>query len=859
MTTRLLLLLIILTMMISTALALEGFDPNGSGSQYPESANGKLTPKPSLAAHRITNGEIKIDGKLDEADWLNASAATGFTQFSPERLGEASEETVVKVIYDDDAIYFAVACCRFNDSPVTSCLSRRDQIFSSDRIRIYIDPYHDLTTGYHFRINPHGVKQDFYNYDDLYHDSSWNAVWEADTFIDDEGWYAEIRIPFSSIRYRAADSMTWGFNVFQYIHSKAERSAWSNWDREQPGFMSRCGTLTNIEGIRPPRQLEITPYVVGSITDPADESASGYYHEDWDNSGNFGVDLKYGVTADLTLNATIQPDFGQVEADPSELNMSPFESHFEEKRPFFVEGAQFFWHPNFTVFYSRRIGTGSPNSRIRFASKLTGKVAGDISTAILVAATDETESGQAHNLFKGGSEKALYAIGRFGKQFKNGQHQFNIMQTGVFRDKDSFGYQTRNGYTTGADFKLTFKDRKYEVTGSYVGSIVDPHSYLNDEGEEIDPDAVHGTGGRFEIKKRGGKWETAATARLQGSKLDINDLGYMTNPNHYALQYWIERHFNGSDTDRFINEGNVHLRWYRSWLHTDRTCMDPENAGEELWSYKSGQDQSQSVNLDVWMGTRNFWSLWFGGDYEAEFTSLWATRTDPQTGERGPLYRSPAGQSLWAGFNSDHTKNFEFGINGNWNRDDAGTHGYRVGGNLEWLQNTRLSHNLHVNYRFQHSDADWFWNFETPSEGIGGTSYVFAELDRRTWDMTLNSSMLFSRDKSLELYLQPYLSIGEYSNPRSLVKPDSNEFTPFDGYDVSQDDFSWGAVNLSMVYRWEYRPGSTFYLVWAHTRGSNSYRGSDPTGFETDFSTRPLLDNEAENRFMAKVDYWLPI
>ena len=251
--------------------------------------------------------------------------------------------------------------------------------------------------------------------------------------------------------------MTWGFNVFQYIHSLGQRTAWSNWDRDQSGFMSRSGTLTDIDGIRPPRQLEITPYVVGRVTDPADPNACGPKDEDWDTFGNFGADVKYGVTPDLTLSATVQPDFGQVEADPSLLNLSPYETYYDEKRPFFVEGAQFFWHPDFTVFYSRRIGTGSENSRIRAAAKLTGKIAGSVSTAVLLAATDETGQGQAHNFLKGGDHKAYYAIGRFGTQFCDDRHSFHVMQTAVVRDAATFSGQTRDGYTTGADLEMNLR------------------------------------------------------------------------------------------------------------------------------------------------------------------------------------------------------------------------------------------------------------------------------------------------------------------------------------------------------------------------------------------------------------------
>jgi hypothetical protein len=567
----------------SLASPLEGFDPEGHGSAYPPAADGRTEGKPSLPAHAIATGGIEIDGRLNEADWVAAPAATGFTQFAPDRGGEACEQTVFKVLYDEDALYIGVACYRENGTPITSCLSRRDNINSSDRIRVYIDPFHDLNTGYHFRLNPDGVKEDYYNYDDLYHDVSWDAVWEAETHVDEFGWYAEIRLPFSSVRYRAAEAMTWGFNVFQYVHSRGERSAWSNWERDQSGFMSRSGSITGIRGIRPPRQLEITPYLLAGSTDPADPEGSGFYDEEWDHLGNFGADLKYGVTADLTLNATFQPDFGQVEADPSQLNLSPFETYYEEKRPFFVEGAQFFYHPNFPVFYSRRIGTGSENSRIRFASKLTGKVAGDVSTAVLVAATDETGTGQTHNPFAEGHDQTWYAIGRFGKQFADGAHQVGLMQTAVIRDTGSFSGPARNGYVTGGDFKLRFRDRMYELSGSFVASIVDELDW-----EGFDPDAHHGLGWRAEIKKAAGDWKAAFTARLQSDELDLNDMGYLNDPNHYAVQAWVDRSFNDDGGDRLINEGNLHLRWYRSWIYAGRDFAEPGAPDETLWSYERG-------------------------------------------------------------------------------------------------------------------------------------------------------------------------------------------------------------------------------------------------------------------------------
>ena len=838
----------------SPASALTGFDPHGSGPGYPDCANGRKTEPPSLPAYRVTNGGVHVDGRLTEEDWVAAPAATGFTQFEPDRRGEPSDETVFKVLYDDDALYVGVACLRGNGQPVTSCLSRRDHITSSDLIRVYVSPYHDMVTGYHFRINPDGVMEDYYNYGDLYHDVSWDGVWQADTHVDDGGWYAEMRIPFSILRYRASESMTWGFNIFQHIMSNGQRTAWSNWDRDQQGFMSRSGTITGITGIRAPRQLEIMPYTVGSITDPA-ITGDG---DDLDSYGNAGADLKYGVTPDLTLNATFQPDFGQVEADPSVLNLSPYETFYDEKRPFFVEGAQFFFHPDFTAFYSRRIGTGSENSRIRYAGKLTGKTAGDLSTAVMVAATDETGEDRAHNPFRSGQNRANYTIGRFGKQFHGGMHQINLMQTAVIRDADTFDEMTRNGYVTGGDFELNFKDRMYQATGSFVGSIVD--SLRNPLDSSVDPAPTYGTGSRLEFEKTSGKWRFALTTRHQSDELDINDLGYITNPDHKAVQGWVTRVFNADDNGRsLITYGSLHLRYYRSWIWAERHVTDPDNPATTLWSYDRGHGLLSTLDFEGNLDTRDCWGAWCGLTYNDDYTDIFSTRW-AEDGQRGPLMSRPREYLAWAGFYTDSRKNLRMDMNIQHGRDRAGGREFTVEGSSYWIQNSQMNHTLSGRFSKRHLDAQWVGNFANPGGGIGGTSYVFAELDQRLWDLTLRSSLQFSRDASLELYLQPFLTVGSYANTRELAAPDTYDFRPYN-YDASAQDFSYGAVNLNMVYRWEYAPGSTVYLVWTHTRDRFDCRG-DPSmagNFDNGFGTKPLFDNEPENRVMIKLSYWFSL
>jgi hypothetical protein len=451
-------LLLTLLLPLSAAALIPSFNPSGGGSSH---ADGRQNEQPSLEAFQLNGDEIRLDGRLGDIAWRHAKTGRGFVQMDPNRGESPTEDTVFKVAYDDDAIYFGIACYEKDPDQISSSLARRDRLNATDFVSFYIDPYHDRNTGYNFRVNPHGVEEDSYVFDDGNgRDHDWDAVWEAETSRDAEGWYTEIRIPFSSVRFRREDSMTWGLQVYRWMHGRGEDNGWANWDRDAAGFVSRFGTLTGIDGIGAARQLEIMPYTVGRATDPSSAEADDPMRD----FQNFGADIKYGITPNLTLNATVQPDFGQVEADPSQLNLSPFETYYAEKRPFFIEGSRFFEHPNFNLFYSRRIGTGSENSRIRFASKLLGKTAGDVSVAAMIAATDETLPGQAHNPFKNGNDQTYYAIGRFGKEFSEGSHRVNVMGTAVLRDEertlaDDRPWIQRDAYSTGTDFDLNFRAR----------------------------------------------------------------------------------------------------------------------------------------------------------------------------------------------------------------------------------------------------------------------------------------------------------------------------------------------------------------------------------------------------------------
>jgi len=808
-------------------------------------SNGTTTAVPTIEAYYLDDQVITIDGVLDEDFWTNAETGWGFRQASPERFGDASVPTTFKVAYDDQAIYFAIASWEEDMDNVSSFLSRRDEIESSDQVSIYIDPYHDYTTGYNFRVNPAGVQQDAYVYDNGRRDQDWNAVWESEVSMDERGWYVEMRIPFSAIRFKPEADMTWGLQVYRWLHGRGEDTGWVVWDREENGFVNRFGTLTGLQGVQNPRKLEVLPYVVTKHTDPAAEGAA----DKWNHFQNMGADFKYGVTSNLTLNATIQPDFGQVEADPATLNLSPFETYFQEKRPFFVEGARFFKHPDFNLFYSRRIGTGDPNSRIRAAGKLTGKIGGNFSLAVLAATTDVAVPGKVHNPFVSGNRKSNYGLLRVGKEFDDGNYNINFMGTATKRDKSSFsdigyfdggaGRLLRDGYSGGMDFEMNFDDRMYRLRGSVVGTMVDP--FENQEDPTLSRETKYGTGGRVEFKKTTGTWRGDLAGRWESDKLDPNDMGFLSAPDEKVIAASLSYNYDADGADSPVNHLNIGLNTYQSWLYAGNAGTDI-NTNLEAWSYGRSHRQSGGVHFSTWAQHRNFHQGWISlnRSYEGNSSIGIGGSTD---------WRKPA--SLHVSFNYDH--------------GDEGKRGYRIYSRLRWNQSQHFSHSLGLGWYGSRNGDQWLSNAANDGSqvgvtGIGGVDYIFGKLDQDTFDITLRSNILFNRDQSLQIYLQPYLSYGDFSDASWLAAADSYDLRPYD-MDASQADFKFGAVNLNVVYRWEWRPGSTIFLVWTHGKQSYEERtfADNQQDWNNNFDAAFPFKTEPENTFLAKFSYWFSI
>ena len=458
------------------------------------------------ASRRV--GTVAIDGRLDETAWSAARASGQFWQREPNEGAPVQQDTEFRVLYDDDAIYVGVRAVDDQPSRVRGLLTRRDADSSSDWIIVGIDSYRDKRTSFTFALNPASVQRDLLIYDDVQEDDSWNAVWEGASSVDDKGWVAEFRIPYSQLRFASADEQTWGIQVARVVQRTQEVSFWSETPTSKQQRVSLFGRVDGIRDIKPSRRVELLPYTLGGArfaevddSDPFNDSASPEF--------GLGVDFQLGVTTNFTLSGTVNPDFGQVEADPSEVNLSANETFFPEKRPFFLEGADIFQFGLAQgddddaveqLFYSRRIGApphgeasgdsvysqqdGTTN--ILGAGKLSGKTSRGWSVGVLTAVTAK-EHAQVE--LSDGTERdelveplANYTVLRLKKDFNGGRTNLGGAMTGVHRSLADTGLEFLHDSAYGGGVQLSHRS----LTGRWLADARVMGSSVHGDPEALD-------------------------------------------------------------------------------------------------------------------------------------------------------------------------------------------------------------------------------------------------------------------------------------------------------------------------------------------------------------------------------------
>lgn len=858
---------------------LEGGLPSGNRGARPA--------PPSLEALRLTGEAPTIDGLLDEPDWISAMAATGFVVFEPNEGMPASQATDARVLYGDDALYVGIRAFDSSPDSIVARLARRDQRPHSDWLDVVIDSYHDRRTAFRFGVNPAGVKSDGYLYDDVEEDDSWDAVWDVATHTDEDGWTAEFRIPYSQLRFDGAPVQTWGINFARFIARHLERSLWAPISRGDGALVSRFGNLHGLSDLSPPARLEVLPYSLARLQ-RAPGSPGDPFHRPNDLSAAVGADLKYGITTDLTLDVTINPDFGQVEADPAQVNLTAFETFFPERRPFFVEGSNIFTF-RFSegdgdmagegLFYSRRIGraprgrAGAPyadspeQTRILGAAKLSGKTRSGWTIGVLHALTRSEEAQLADASGPIGETVvepfAQYGMGRVSRDFREGRSAVGIISTWTARDPGAAEPLAihEGAYTAGVDARHRFGEDRFIVSGNLLGSTVrgsaaaisrtqrSPARYFQrpDAGHtDFDParTSLNGWAGAASFAKiSGGYWRYGGGAMARSPGFETNDLGFMRETDFVAPYVWAGyNHFRPSG---HFQRWNLNLN---GWA--------PYSFGGE--PYQKGGNINGSFTLN------SFWGGFAGVMRQTGGYSNTALRG-------GPLLRQDPLWGGWFGFFSDSRKPLQIETGNNWQvTPKTGSWSYGTESSLRWRPSSRATVSAGPFANWRRQELQWVGRFD-PDAPV----YLFGRLEQTTAGITARADWTFSPSLSLQLYAQPFVSAGSYSEFKRVADPRAQSYaarfapvpsqTGEDGgirADVDGDgatesfgspDFNVKQFRSNLVLRWEYRPGSTLFAVWS--QGRDHFTPDGGFSFGSDLGT--LLRQPGDDVFMLKASYWI--
>ncbi|MGH7648036.1 MAG: DUF5916 domain-containing protein [Gemmatimonadaceae bacterium] len=804
-----------------------------------------------------------IDGRDNDAVWQSTPVIDQFLEAEPTEGAAPKARTEARVAYDAHNLYVFVRAYDPHPDSIVRLLSRRDEPTASDHITILIDSYHDRRSGFEFSVNPVGVKSDYAIYNDGTEDGAWDAIWDVATRVDSLGWTAEYRIPLSQLHYSPRKDGVFGILIWRVIQRYTETITWPLYRMSRSGLASQFGDLTGLDGLAGPGDLEVTPYfVTKNVQGPA---TNGYDREQQMSAGG---DLKYQMSSNLLLNATVNPDFGQVDADPSQLNLSAFETFFAERRPFFVEGKGLFtFNVNCVVvldcntgeglFYSRRIGrapqlagvyddsTADQATRILGAAKLTGRFRGGFSLGVMDAVTDRVAGSDNLTL----EPRANYAVVRANQDYAGGNGSVGFIFTGVNRSMDSSSnpYLHTSAYAGGIDARRRFLG-DYEVSGSLDASRVagspaaialtqrDPvHLYQRPDGPltfDSTRTSLSGTNVEVRAAKVGGKvlqWETAYQRRSPG--FEINDTGFLLQADQQEWTSWAALAF------RTPNALWQQLRWnFNYW---------------QYWS-DAGLPTERAFNTNVHTQFNDRWWLHMGGTVG----QLGTTFCD-RCARGGPAIRQDPYVAPWLTIQGDDRDALLPSVSVNYWRGDGGrSHSLSVSPELDIKMSSRFSTSISGGYTQNRNDTQYF---DTFTDSASAPHYTFAHLEQRTLSITWQLGYAFTPNATLQLYASPFVSKGTYSDVRELADPHAAAFAaryqPYGDTTVTDNPggFNVQAFRSNLVFRWEYRPGSTLFLVWSQGRdGSFPIEGAH--GFGGDL--RELFAQRSNDIFLVKLSYW---
>ena len=842
-------------------------------------------------AIRVTGKAPVIDGKGEDAAWNLAEWGGNFIQRSPYENQPPSQQTAFKILYDDNNLYVLIRAYDSAPDKIEKRLTRRDE-WEGDLVAIGLDTYNDDLTGFSFAVNASGVKNDGIFTNDNDFDDTWDPVWYTKVSIDGLGWLAEMKIPYTQLRFSKKEDHVWGLEILRNIYRKDEMSLWQLIPQEASGWVSLWGELRGINDIKPKKEIELIPYAMGDITTYEKEEGNPYM-DGTDLDFNAGLDGKIAITNNMTLNFTINPDFGQVEADPSEVNLTAFETYFQEKRPFFVEGSNIYDYPvssrggffgRDNLFYSRRIGRRPhyyPDyeqgeyvkvpefTRILGAMKLSGKTNNGWSIGVLESLTNNEKA----KIYNNGDERkeviepmTNYFNTRIQKDINKGNTTIGGMATATnrFINDSTLEFLPTSAYTQGVDFQNFWHDKDYflsfrtvfsEVSGSTEAITMlqeAPQRYyqrpdISHLSVDTTKTSLFGYGGTLEGGKIGGHWNYNGSFTWRSPGLDLNDMGFLSLGDY--LNESVSGGYSIWDPFSIFRSMNIHAGQWAGW----------DFAGRSLYT---------GLNFNFNTQFKNYWFFYTG--VHRQFFDI-----DRHQLRGGPALRAPGNTGNWTGFASDNRKklSFDFSISNNWGDDD---YERSFGASLEILYRPLdfLQISLEPGYNSGTQEVIYVGTYDYNNTPV----YLVSDIKQEFVSADIRINLSITPDLSIQFWGQPFLFSGDYSDYKKVTDPmadnwqdqyhhytenqisydeEENMYLVDDNGDGHTDyefwnpDFSFFEFRSNLVIRWEYIPGSSAYLVWSQGR-----TGGSPDGrFSFSDNINGLLDVTPTNVFLLKISY----
>jgi hypothetical protein len=845
----------------------------------------------SLSAQRVEavrapNGGLRLDGRLDEAIWVQASPASDFVQREPVEGAPATEDTEVRFLYDNDALWIGARMRSADPAGIRALVTRRDREVSSEQLTVSLDTYRDGRTAYSFGVTPWGVRIDYYHGSDFEgsRDYGYDPVWEVETAVDAEGWTAEMRIPLTQLRFGAAAEQVWGVNLTRRVPSRNEDTYWVLVRRNETGWASRMGELAGLRDMRPSRGIEILPYVASSASLETGTDDGNPFFSERSSSVRAGGDVKVGIGPSFTLDATFNPDFGQVEADPAEVNLSAYETFFDERRPFFLENSQLFGGRG--LFYSRRIGASpaiSPdtdhfetveNTTILGAAKLAGRLPSGLSAGVLTAVTGEESVAtydEAGDAFGRAVVAPLtkYGVASVQQEFGADASTFGALVTFVNRDIEP-GSALADAVTETAisgvvDTRIRWAGGKYDVSAYIGGTHVrgSPEALLllqrssrrywqrpDADHVEVDPSRTTMTGTMMGInhsKMAGAHWLWDVDYYQESPGLEPNDIGALGGADDRGLRTNLRY--------RETQPG----RLFRSWV------IGADHVTE--WTF--GNERQFTVFLPFANFTLpNFWRINIDGE-------VWRGGLSDALTRGGPLMRTRDERGLDVELQNSSGARTRWGVEAGVSTDDGGGRSFRLEPSISFRPGPRWEIALDPRWLDWEESRQYVTARDGGSAATFGRRYIFAHVDRSEVAARIRLNYTFTPNLTLETYVEPFASSGAYrsfgelkaarsgtlrtygEDGTSIVAEDDGSRTiSADGetFTLGARDFNVRSIRSNAVLRWEWRPGSTAYIVWQQDGYAERVPGTVRPG-----DLFGAFGADADQFLALKVSYWLPV